>query len=199
VSDQIIISILTGGKSSRMEFQNKSFLKIYNKTFIEILLDQLKILEYEIVINVNDDEEKYSKFGFQLVADKIKGRKGPLAGLHSIMSLYKKTKKDIWFAMLPTDAPLINLNLFKEFEKIQTKNKNSYISKIDGKIEPMFSFWSIKSFEKLDRILNLNDGYKIMKFAEEVGFEYLNIKKEKKLEFFNINNLEDYNLFKSSY
>ena len=81
--------------------------------------------------------------------------------------------------MLPTDAPLINLNFFSEFEKIQTKNKNSYISKIDGKIEPMFSFWSINSFEKLDRILNLNDGYKIMKFAEEIGFEYLSIKKEK--------------------
>ena len=111
----------------------------------------------------------------------------------------KKQKKNIWFAMLPTDAPLINLNLFSEFEKIQTKNKNSYISKIDGKIEPMFSFWSINSFEKLDRILNLNDGYKIMKFAEEIGFEYLSIKKEKKLEFFNINNLEDYNLFKNSY
>jgi molybdopterin-guanine dinucleotide biosynthesis protein A len=56
VRDQIIISILTGGKSSRMEFQNKSFLKIHNKTFIELLLDQLKILGYEIVINVNDDE-----------------------------------------------------------------------------------------------------------------------------------------------
>lgn len=76
-----------------MEFQNKSFLKIHNKTFIELLLDQLKILGYEIVINVNDDEEKYSKFGFKLVADKIKGRKGPLAGLHSVMSLYEKTKK----------------------------------------------------------------------------------------------------------
>ena len=38
-----------------------------------------------------------------------------------------------------------------------------------------------------------------MKFAEEIGFEYLSIKKEKKLEFFNINNLEDYNLFKNSY
>ena len=81
------------GKSSRMNFQNKSFLKIHNKTFIELLLDQLKILGYEIIINVNDDEEKYLKFGYEIVADKIKGRKGPLAGLHSIMSLYKQTKK----------------------------------------------------------------------------------------------------------
>ena len=182
-----------------MDFQNKSFLKIHDKTFIELLLDQLKMLRYEIIINVNDDLERYSKLGFELVSDKIKGRKGPLAGLHSVMNLYKQTKKNIWFAMLPTDAPLINLNFFKEFEKIPSKIKQSYISKIDGKTEPMFSFWSINSFEKLDRILNLNDGYKIMKFAEEIGFEYLNIEKENKLEFFNINNIEDYNFFKSSY
>lgn len=195
----LIITVLTGGRSSRMNFQNKSFLKIYDKTIIEILLDQLKKLECKIIINVNDDLDKYSNFGYELVSDEIKGRKGPLAGLHSVMNIYKKSKKNIWFALLPTDAPVINLNLFKEFEKIPKKVKNSYISKIDGKIEPMFSFWSIKSYEKLDRILKLNDGYKIMKFAEEIGYEHINIEKENALEFFNINNVEDYNFFKNFY
>jgi hypothetical protein len=33
------------------------------------------------------------------------------------MNIYKKSKKNTWFALLPTDAPVINLNLFKEFEK----------------------------------------------------------------------------------
>ena len=195
----LVITVLTGGRSSRMNYQNKSFLKIYDKTIIEVLLDQLNKLKCKIIINVNDDLDKYSKLGYELVPDEIKGRKGPLAGLHSVMSKYKKSKKNIWFAMLPTDAPVINLNLFKEFEKIPQKIKNSYISKIDGKTEPMFSFWSIKSYEKLDRILNLYDGYKIMKFAEEIGYEYINIEKENELEFFNINNLEDYNFFKNSY
>lgn len=195
----LVITVLTGGRSSRMNYQNKSFLKIYDKTIIEVLLDQLKKLKCKIIINVNDDLDKYSKLGYELVPDEIKGRKGPLAGLHSVMSKYKKSKKNIWFAMLPTDAPVINLNLFKEFEKIPQKIKNSYISKIDGKTEPMFSFWSIKSYEKLDRILNLYDGYKIMKFAEEIGYEYINIEKENALEFFNINNAEDYNFFKNSY
>ena len=195
----LVITVLTGGRSSRMNYQNKSFLKIYDKTIIEVLLDQLKKIKCKIIINVNDDLDKYSKLGYELVPDEIKGRKGPLAGLHSVMRKYKKSKKNIWFAMLPTDAPVINLNLFKEFEKIPQKIKNSYISKIDGKTEPMFSFWSIKSYEKLDRILNLYDGYKIMKFAEEIGYEYINIKKENALEFFNINNIEDYNFFKNSY
>ena len=195
----LVITVLTGGRSSRMNYQNKSFLKIYDKTIIEVLLDQLKKIKCKIIINVNDDLDKYSKLGYELVPDEIKGRKGPLAGLHSVMNIYKKSKKNIWFALLPTDAPVINLNLFKEFEKIPQKIKNSYISKIDGKTEPMFSFWSIKSYEKLDRILNLYDGYKIMKFAEEIGYEYINIKKENALEFFNINNIEDYNFFKNSY
>lgn len=79
----LIITVLTGGRSSRMNFQNKSFLKIYDKTIIEILLDQLKKLECKIIINVNDDLDKYSNFGYELVSDEIKGRKGPLAGLHS--------------------------------------------------------------------------------------------------------------------
>ena len=70
----------------------------------------------------------------------------------------------------------------------------AFISKINGSTEPMFSFWSIKSFSYLDKILNSNDGYKIMKFAEEVGFSYLNINKKSEAEFFNVNNQQDYEI-----
>ena len=89
----LVITVLTGGRSSRMNYQNKSFLKIYDKTIIEVLLDQLKKIKCKIIINVNDDLDKYSKLGYELVPDEIKGRKGPLAGLHSVMSKYKKSKK----------------------------------------------------------------------------------------------------------
>ena len=33
-----------------------------------------------------------------------------------------------------------------------------------------------------------------MKFAEEVGFSYLNVNKKSKAEFFNVNNQEDYEI-----
>ena len=56
----------------------------------------------------------------------------------------------------------------------------------------MFSFWSIKSFDYLDSVLKDNDGYKIMKFAQEIGFEYLNFKKRSDVDFFNVNSPEDY-------
>jgi len=185
---------LTGGKSSRMNFQNKSFLKLDNKFFIENIIANLEQKVSKIIINANNDIDKYQYLNLEIVRDKISGYKGPLAGLHSAMYNYQNTKEDLWFAILPTDAPIINsdyIDLFKVQDKIK---EMAFISKINGSVEPMFSFWSIKSFSYLDQILNNNDGYKIMKFAEEIGFNYLNVSKKSEAEFFNVNNQEDYEI-----
>tara|TARA_X000000950_G_scaffold188186_1_gene227573 strand:+ start:164 stop:772 length:609 start_codon:yes stop_codon:yes gene_type:complete len=194
VNKNLISVILTGGKSSRMNFQNKSFLKLDNKFFIENIIANLEQKVSKIIINANNDIDKYQYLNLEIVRDKISGYKGPLAGLHSAMYNYQNTKEDLWFAILPTDAPIINsdyIDLFKVQDKIK---EMAFISKINGSVEPMFSFWSIKSFSYLDQILNNNDGYKIMKFAEEIGFNYLNVSKKSEAEFFNVNNQEDYEI-----
>ncbi len=194
MNKNLISVILTGGKSSRMNFQNKSFLKLDNKFFIENIIDNLEQKVSKIIINANNDIDKYQYLNLEIVRDKISGYKGPLAGLHSAMYNYQNTKEDLWFTILPTDAPIINndyIDLFKAQDKIK---EMAFISKINGSVEPMFSFWSIKSFSYLDQILNNNDGYKIMKFAEEIGFKYLNVNKKSEAEFFNVNNQEDYEI-----
>ena len=194
MNKNLISVILTGGKSSRMNFQNKSFLKLDNKFFIENIIANLEQKVLKIIINANNDIDKYQYLNLEIVRDKISGYKGPLAGLHSAMYNYQNTKEDLWFAILPTDAPIINsdyIDLFKVQDKIK---EMAFISKINGSVEPMFSFWSIKSFSYLDQILSNNDGYKIMKFAEEIGFKYLNVSKKSEAEFFNVNNQEDYEI-----
>mgnify|MGYP002045223972 FL=1 len=194
MNKNLISVILTGGKSSRMNFKNKSFLKLDNKFFIENIIADLEQKVSKIIINANNDIDKYQYLNLEIVRDKISGYKGPLAGLHSAMYNYQNTKEDLWFAILPTDAPIINsdyIDLFKVQDKIK---EMAFISKINGSVEPMFSFWSIKSFSYLDQILNNNDGYKIMKFAEEIGFKYLNVSKKSEAEFFNVNNQEDYEI-----
>ena len=189
---KLISVILTGGKSSRMGYENKSFLKIKDKSFIEILTESLKYKSHEIIINANRDINKYRVFGYKVVNDKINGHKGPLAGLHSALDLYKNSKEYIWFALFPTDAPIINTGIIDNFFSITEKKKKVYICKIDNIIEPMFSFWSSKIFLELNEVLLKNNGYKIMKFAEEVGYEFINFQKNKKIEFFNVNDKNDY-------
>ena len=189
---KLISVILTGGKSSRMGYENKSFLKIKDKSFIEILTESLKYKSHEIIINANRDINKYKVFGYKVVSDKIDGYRGPLAGLHSALDLYKNSKEDIWFALFPTDAPIINTGIIDNFFSITEKKNKVYICKIDNIIEPMFSFWSSKIFLELNEVLLKNNGYKIMKFAEEVGYEFINFQKNKKIEFFNVNDKNDY-------
>ncbi len=194
---KLISVILTGGKSSRMGYENKSFLKFNNKYFIEILTNSLKDKSYEVIINANRDIQKYEELGYRVVKDKIEGYKGPLAGLHSVLDLYKNTDEDLWFALFPTDAPIINTKIIDIFLSISKKNNNAYISKINNIIEPMFSFWSLNIYENLENVLLNNDGYKIMKFADEIGFDFVNFTKDKKIEFFNVNDKNDYTEFLS--
>ena len=189
---KLISVILTGGKSSRMGYENKSFLKIKDKSFIEILIESLKEKSDEIIINANRDISKYEDFGYKVVSDKFDGYKGPLAGLHSAIDLYKNSKEDLWFALFPTDAPIINTGIIDNFISITEKKNKVYICKINNIIEPMFSFWSSKIYVNLNEVLLKNNGYKIMKFAEENGFNFINFQKKKKIEFFNVNDKDDY-------
>ena len=51
---KLVSVILTGGKSSRMGYENKSFLKIKDKCFIEILIESLQEKSNDIIINADN-------------------------------------------------------------------------------------------------------------------------------------------------
>ena len=76
-------------------------------------------------------------------------------------------------------------------KKLPTTNM-VMISKINNKIEPMFSFWSIKTLSTIEKALLKSDGVKIMKIAEELNYDILEFNSNNRLEFMNINTNEDY-------
>ena len=192
MTKKIVGAILTGGKSSRMNYINKSFLNINNKDFIEIIINTLSKRLEKIYINANQDLEKYQKFNRPIVSDFIKGFKGPLAGLHSIMKQFENDKSDIWFALVPTDAPFIPIEYIDNFIENPHVNNSVCISRINNKIEPMFSFWSIKTLEIIEKELIKSDGVKIMKIAEDLKYDIIDFKTVNEIEFMNINTNEDY-------
>jgi molybdopterin-guanine dinucleotide biosynthesis protein A len=192
MTKRIVGAILTGGKSSRMNFINKSFLNVNNKDFIEIIINTLSKRLEKIYINANQDIEKYQKFNRPIVSDLIKGFKGPLAGLHSIMKQFEDDKSDIWFALVPTDAPFIPIEYIDNFIKHPHANNSVFISRINNKIEPMFSFWSIKALKVIEKELIKSDGVKIMKIAEDLNYDIIDFNTVNEMEFMNINTNEDY-------
>ena len=192
MNNNIIGVILSGGKSSRMNFINKSFLKVNNESFIQIIINTLSQRLDTIYINANQDLEKYKKLNRPIILDYIKGFKGPLAGLHSIMKQFENSKENLWFALVPTDAPFIPIKYLDNFIKKLPTTNMVMISKINNKIEPMFSFWSIKTLSTIEKALLESDGVKIMKIAEELNYDILEFNSNNRLEFMNINTNEDY-------
>ena len=192
MNDRIIGAVHSGGKSSRMDYVNKSFLKINDKSFIEIIINTLSLRLSTIYINTNQDIEKYKKFNRPIISDYIKGFKGPLAGLHSIMKQFEKDKNNLWFALFPTDAPFIPVKYIDNFINNLPSKKIVMISKINNKIEPMFSFWSLKALISIEEELLKSDGVKIMKIAEKLNYEILEFNTSNAKDFMNINTKEDY-------
>ena len=57
----------------------------------------------ELLINANRNAERYTKFGYRVVADRIPDFAGPLAGLHAALSAATHP----WVATAPCDSPFL--------------------------------------------------------------------------------------------
>ena len=74
MNNKLISVILTGGKSSRMNYLNKSFLKINDQFFIEKIISSLKDKTETICINANNDIEIYKGFKLTIIQDVLKAK-----------------------------------------------------------------------------------------------------------------------------
>ena len=197
--NKIILTLLAGGKSSRMNFVNKSFIELNGIPLIEHLLQNVKKNDFlDFYIIANKDQKKYLKYSENVISDYFKDFRGPLSGLYSAMRHFLAKKNgECWFALMPTDTPFINKDYFQLIGKIsKVTDKDCYIGEIDNKLEPLFSLWSSRIFEDLEYFLTLQDNFKILNFANQLGFEKFSIKKSSQYEFQNINSKDDLELIK---
>jgi molybdenum cofactor guanylyltransferase len=70
-------------------------------------LERLKPQVANILVNANRNAERYAAFGFPVIADRIGGFAGPLAGLHAGLSA---SASDL-VASIPCDTPFLPMDL----------------------------------------------------------------------------------------
>ena len=75
--------ILAGGLGRRMGGVDKGLQLLHGKPMIEHVIARLAPQVDEIVINANQNLERYAAFAHRVVSDRIGGFAGPLAGLHA--------------------------------------------------------------------------------------------------------------------
>ena len=186
--NNILGVILAGGKSKRFG-QNKSEVKLGNKTLLEHTLNKIKSKFNKIIIVSNKDSLK----NYTVIGDCIEGQLGPLVGVLSAMKWIKKNNFSYsWLVTFPCDTPFFNTSIIDEFTKASKLNDSYlYFAKTKEKRHNIFGLWSLKLAETLEEDIIKNNYRKVEKWADKVGVKMINFSYDNTDPFFNINTKED--------
>ncbi len=125
--------VLAGGKSTRMG-TDKGFVKLFNKPFIQHIIDCLQPLVDEIIIV--SDNEAYDQFKVKRVTDIIKNS-GPIAGIYTGLH-HSKTNANI---VLSCDVPFINEALLSVLTQKQHVDYDVIQIASEGKNMPLIALY----------------------------------------------------------
>ncbi len=104
--------LLAGGKSSRMGSGDKCLLPLGGRPILAHVIERLKPQVAELIINANGDPARFSDFGLPVVADRLGGYAGPLAGVVAGLEWTRTNRPQSRFAITAaSDTPFLPLDL----------------------------------------------------------------------------------------
>ena len=192
IENNILGIILAGGKSSRFG-EDKSTVKLGNKTLLDHTVNKIENEFNEILVISNNKELNFKNKKIQVLEDCIEGQLGPLVGILTAMKWVKENKKNYrWVASFPCDTPFFDINLTNKL-KLKTINTSKKLIFLNSKKKRhnIFGVWSIDLIEILENDLKKNFR-KVEIWADKIGYESININIEKFDKFLNINTKKDF-------
>ena len=187
---KILGVVLAGGKSLRFG-EDKSQVKLNNKSLIDHILSEI-LTEFKELLIVSNNSIKFNKSEKISIIGDFKNNLGPLGGVLTAMKWIKDNNKDYqWISTFPTDTPFFKKKILKDFhDKINLKNGKLFFIKSNNTRHNIFGLWSIDLADKLEKDLE-NGDRKVEDWANKVGVNIIDMQFEKNDPFFNINTKED--------
>ena len=107
MSEKITGVVLAGGLGRRMGGVDKGLQLLNGRPLVCHVIERLAPQVDELLINANQNGERYASFGHRVVPDKIPDFAGPLAGLHAALSAAAHPL----VATVPCDSPFLPADL----------------------------------------------------------------------------------------
>ena len=150
IENNILGIILAGGKSSRFG-EDKSIVKLGDKTLLDHTINKIENEFNEILVISNNKDFNFKNNKIHLVEDCIEGQLGPLVGILTAMKWVIKNKKNYkWIASFPCDTPFFDIKLISELKtKIKETSKKLIFLNSDKKRHNIFGLWSLDLIEIL--------------------------------------------------
>lgn len=99
--------ILAGGRSRRMDGQDKALIRLRGETLLAHSIRRLRPQVDAVALNSNARAEDFAAFGLPVIADTIAGYHGPLAGIHAGLLHFP----DDYLVTVAVDLPFLPADL----------------------------------------------------------------------------------------
>ena len=180
--EKVSVSILCGGKSSRMQSE-KGLVLFQGKPFIEHIIEAVLPISDSVQLVTNTVD--YDYLPYQKIKD-IELDKGPIGGIYSAL-VHSDSEINL---IVSCDIPLISTALLSELiMKHQTEYEVSVFSEAN-KIHPLIGIYTKKIVPILKKAIEEND-LKMMRLLEKVNHQIIEVAGERSRQFKNVNSLAE--------
>jgi molybdopterin-guanine dinucleotide biosynthesis protein A len=162
--------VLAGGRSSRMGAADKCFLPLGGKPILAHVLARLEPQVAGLAINANADPSLFASFGLPVIADRIAGHAGPLAGLHAALQWAKDTGPGIRYVVTAAcDTPFLPGDLVERLlAALAETGRECCVARSTEGVHPVIGLWPIAMAGKVETAID--QGQRAAKaWAEQQG------------------------------
>ena len=127
--------ILAGGQGRRMGGVDKGLKVLRGKPMVAWVLERFAPQVKEVLINANQNLERYAALGHRVIPDEIAGYAGPLAGLHRGLT----EAAYALVATVPCDSPFLPSDLIQRLRgAIYNTESDVAVAKTADQPHPVF-------------------------------------------------------------
>jgi len=178
--------ILAGGQGRRMGGVDKGLQLLRGKPMVAWVLERFAPQVAEVLINANQNHERYAAFGHRVIPDEIRGYAGPLAGLHRGLS---EALHEL-IATVPCDSPFLPHDLVARLTvALEREHAEIAVAKTGEQPHPVFCLCRRRVLPGLTEFLaaggrKIDAWYAKLKVVEvpfddqETAFSNINTEKE---------------------
>ncbi|HNO87563.1 MAG TPA: molybdenum cofactor guanylyltransferase MobA [Rhodocyclaceae bacterium] len=138
--------ILAGGQGRRMGGCDKGLVHLDGKPLIAHILGRFAPQVGPLLINANRNADAYAAFGHPVIADRLAGHAGPLAGLDAGLAACETP----FLACTPCDSPCLPEDLVARLaDALESRGADAAVARAGGRLHPVFALIRCTTAEAL--------------------------------------------------
>ena len=142
--------VLAGGLGRRMGGVDKGLQQLQGKPLAAWVLERLRPQVNCLLINANQNQDAYARFGFPVIADRIGGFAGPLAGLHAGLTACTTP----YLVSVPCDSPFLPADLVARLHGgLMAADAQLAVARTGEQLHPVFALCHVDVLPSLGRFL----------------------------------------------